>query len=319
MVVGNMPSPNRFKTAHRILSTELERYGFDICHQFHPSWYNDSIKNDDLPAEILPPFPNASPHSTAFLVGNTKNLWPVFLNWLYREKHVSKVDSGDDDILHNDPLDAYTKEVIGKVIDDNSWRLLSSSSPSSMAEDTSSGKRNGGLLHKSSRGMKCNGTEESIQYDVYWAADTSKERLVSMQRISQVSGLCYLDEATNMACHPTYGPWISFRAAIVLTPWCCTSIEESECDDLVSPPPPERLAPGLLRKEEAAAAREYLQQAFDEGRPDEVHKYLIASRDCITLGKEKYRFTESQILYHYTQNVRYILEGIEDFEYTSSK
>ena len=309
-----MSSPNRFKTPHRILSAELARYGFDICHPFHPSWYNDSIKNDDLPAEILPPLPNASPYSTAFLVGNTRRLWPVFLNWLYKEKHVSGVDSGDDDILHNDPLDTYTKEVIGKVIDDNSWLLLSSSLPSSMAEDTSSEKGNDELLQKSTKGMKCNGTEESIQYDIYWAADTSNERLVSMQRISQVSGLCYLDAATNMACHPMYGPWISFRAAIVFTPWCCTSIEESECKSR-----PEPLAPGLLSKEEAVAAREYVQQAFDEGTPDEVHKYLIASRDCIKLGKDKYRFTESQILYHYTQNVRYILEGIEDLEYASSK
>lgn len=237
---------------------------------------------------ILAPLPNEC--SAAFLVGNTKRLWPIFLDWVDREKDAPGIDADGDDFLNNNPLDTYTRETIGRVVDANSWRLSESSLEGTLSKNCNN------------EHTKYNNTEESIPYDIYWAADTRDGRLLSMQRLSSVSGLCYLDEASNMACHPTYGPWLSFRAAILFYPRQCNGKVNA-----ASPPPCPRPVPKLLSKDEEEAAGKFVQKAFDKSTPrDDIHKHLIASRDCVKLGREEYRFAESQLHYHYTTDVKYL-------------
>ena len=52
------------------------------------------------------------------------------------------------------------------------------------------------------------------RHDIFWVTDSS--RLVSMQRVALVSGLCYHDAETQLSIHPAFGAWVAFRAVVVL-------------------------------------------------------------------------------------------------------
>ena len=261
--------PARFQAAHRVLANELSRHGFDICHYFLPQWYNDSIFDDGV--SVLPPLPNPSP-TTAFLVGNTKRLWPIFMDWLEERKK----SDGKDAILKNDPLDTYTVETIGKVVEENKWRFV-------------------GDQYESPGEPSC---------DIFWSSDTREDRLISMQRLASVSGLCYLDEASNMAIHPTFGSWLSFRAAVLFHVGVVDIVGgEGDNSNQSLPIPVAR----LLSKAEEMNARKFVEKAFDKNTPKEdVTKCLIAARDSVVLGRDEHRFSDAQLMYHDTKNVKYL-------------
>ena len=271
-----MATFSRNHAAQRVLASDLSRYGFDICHNFRPQWYNDSVVADGVSIQsILPPLPThaASQPSqtvptttTAFLVGNTKRMWPLFLNWIEKRR---KLEDGDL-IVKNDPLDTYAKESIGKVVEETAARHF-------VVGDHNNERAPG-----------------APSYDIFWSFDTRRDRLISMQRIAAVSGLCHLDEASNMAIHPLFGPWLSFRAVILF--------HDGDVD-LSALPAPDPI-PSLLTQEEEANARAFVQKAFDQNTPDV--KYLIASRDSVALGREEHRFSDSQLMYHYTKDARYL-------------
>lgn len=247
-------SPGR--KAHQILSRELAKRGFDICHSFRPEWYNESIAIDGV--EILFPLAQDRYCSEAFLVGNTKHLWPRFVAWAATR---SKLD---------DPLDVYTREAIEEVVHQHAFRFDSS------------------IPTKAD-------TEQISKYEIFWAFEFGAGRLVSMQRIAQVAGLCYLDDATNMAVHPDFGPWISFRAAILFY--------DGEPKAPPNRPPP---IPNLLDASEEERAREKVRKALEPAtQPDQVSDLLIASRDCVSIGRD-HRFSQPQLLYHYTGDPQYL-------------
>ena len=265
-----MAASSSCPAAHRVLANELSRHGFDICHYFLPQWYNDSIFADGV--SVLPPLPNPSLPTAAFLVGNTKRMWPIFMDWVEERKK----SEGGDTILKSDPLDTYTKESIGKVVEENKWRFVRDH-------------------HESTGEPSC---------DIFWSSDTRENRLISMQRLASVSGLCYLDEASNMAIHPTFGPWLSFRAAIVL--FHVGGVDNGGEGDYSMQSLPMPVA-NLLSKAEEMNARKFVEKAFDKNTPKEdVTKCLIAARDSVVLGRDEHRFSDVQLMYHYTKDVKYL-------------
>lgn len=79
------------------LEKDLYNDGFDIFHSFHPKWYNDSLKRDNLQEQLIV-LPEVG---RGILIGNTKHLWPSFKKW-YEEQPPSL----------QDPLDTYCRERI---------------------------------------------------------------------------------------------------------------------------------------------------------------------------------------------------------------
>lgn len=188
-----------------------------------------------------------------------------------------KKSEGNHAILKNDPLDTYTMASIGKVVEENKWRFV-------------------GDQNESTGEPSC---------DIFWSSDTRENRLISMQRLASVSGLCYLDETSNMAIHPKFGPWISFRAAILFHVGH-VDIDTSREDNHSTQSLPMPVAK-LLSKAEEMDARKFVARAFDMSTPkDDVTKCLIASRDSVVLGRDEYRFSDAQLMYHYTKDVKYL-------------
>ena len=111
------------------LSSSLLASGFDLLTPMRVSWYNDFIKRLGLstdstayleksgeahasgeaaPFALKPLEDYGRPNGDclAFLVGNSKAMWPKFLKWL---------DGKQDPMGVSDPVDTYTSEAITKA------------------------------------------------------------------------------------------------------------------------------------------------------------------------------------------------------------
>ena len=229
--------------------------------------------NDYVAEESLPlhPLPTCGRASAmGILIGNTSALWPAFLAWLGTQPDAESVV---------DPLDTYTDRAIHRAVE----QLLASP------------------------GM------EGTEHHVYWPWEGG-ERLVSMQRAAVASGLCYHDSETQLAIHPTFGAWHAYRAVLVLS--------TPALADALAPSAPSRL-PCLLsvaEKDAARAAMTAALRASDEvnlctqlhgakGMEVDVRLAWAALRDCVQLGAE-HRYSEAQLVYHYTKDKAVLLEAM---------
>mmetsp|Transcript_70 Transcript_70/g.136 ORF Transcript_70/g.136 Transcript_70/m.136 type:complete len:258 (+) Transcript_70:194-967(+) len=153
---------------------------------------------------------------------------------------------------------------------------------------------------------------EISRFSVYSSAETSPDKLVSMQRVAMESGFAHHDPTTQLTVHHLYGPWNAYRAVVIL----------HEDSDAVDTQPPPR-SPCLLTPQEHECARkamEYALEVSDVGNlcrqlhggsnkdPDmlTVCEAWIAMRDCIETGKAQYRYDSDQLLYHYTKDKKYL-------------
>eukprot|EP00985_Skeletonema_marinoi_P020216 scaffold11896_cov77-Skeletonema_marinoi.AAC.1 len=88
----------------RSIKQKLQTSGFDLCHPIHTAWYNHMIQNEGLvESGALKLLPELSPSIiqsnevecdgdssgcvlpssyNAVLIGNTKAVWPSFIDWL---------------------------------------------------------------------------------------------------------------------------------------------------------------------------------------------------------------------------------------------
>lgn len=110
-------------------------------------------------------------------------------------------------------------------------------------------------------------------------------RLVAIQQLAHVSGLAWLSPS-HLCVHPTFGPWIALRAAIVLG--------EPAPAALAEPQPPCDCSTHCLPK---------LNEALAVGQATsadvvEHWKYWLAVRDACPVGRQ-HRYSEQQIRYHY--------------------
>jgi len=110
-------------------------------------------------------------------------------------------------------------------------------------------------------------------------------RRVAIQRMAHVAGLAWLSPS-HLCVHPTFGPWIALRAAVVLNALAPPAVAE--------PQPPCDCATHCLPK---------LQQALDAGEAtsDDVVEHWrswVAMRDACPVGRQ-HRYSDEQIAYHY--------------------
>jgi methylmalonic aciduria homocystinuria type C protein len=132
------------------------------------------------------------------------------------------------------------------------------------------------------------------EFSIFWSHDYQPEKLVSFQRVAVAAGLTFFDKESQLTIHPKFGPWISYRAIAVIN------------DDVPSRPPPPQ-----LRYEEILTSsqvpHEFMEKLKDfSEKLDDATAALISLRDAIELGRQ-YRFSQPQVLYHYTKDQKFIV------------
>ena len=121
---------------------------------------------------------------------------------------------------------------------------------------------------------------------LFFSHEVSPSRLLALQRLAHVSGLSHYDPEIGLCIHPEYGVWHAFRAVIVLTP----DVPSSSPPCAVTFPCDER-----IREE----AKSYV-NGISRKETYDWQDWLVL-RDMIQVGKSEWRYSENQILYHYTK------------------
>lgn len=146
---------------------------------------------------------------------------------------------------------------------------------------------------------------------IHWASETDPTKLISLQRVASVSAFAYLDNNTHLTVHPEFGTWHSYRAVVVVVE------DHSSNVTAVEKPKP---VPCQLSPEEEEEARKALRHALDISDESNLCAQLhgdfdknmdlirgwIALRNVVNVGREKYRFPEDQLMYHYTKDPKYL-------------
>jgi cyanocobalamin reductase (cyanide-eliminating) / alkylcobalamin dealkylase len=111
-------------------------------------------------------------------------------------------------------------------------------------------------------------------------------RLVAIQRLADLAGLAWLS-SSHLCIHPTFGPWIALRAAIVLDlPGIAAApASPAACDCAVGCGP-------LLEAAIASGERVDTENVRNQWR------HWVAMRDGCPVGRE-HRYSDEQIEYHY--------------------
>ncbi len=134
----------------------------------------------------------------------------------------------------------------------------------------------------------------AVRWEVRWAHEAPPRR-VAMQRLAHISGLAYLSPS-NLSVHPTYGPWIGLRAAVVV-----------DCDGPSEPAPalpnpcPDCTRDCLPKLQDAMLASG--PDLTARGAIENQWQLWLAVRDACPVGRV-HRYSDEQIRYHYTKDVR---------------
>ncbi|MBM4247354.1 MAG: hypothetical protein FJ148_26790 [Deltaproteobacteria bacterium] len=126
-------------------------------------------------------------------------------------------------------------------------------------------------------------------------------RRVAIQRLADAAGLAA--RTPSMLCvHPTFGPWIALRAAVVFDvapPDGPGAGPPRACDDCA-----ERCAAALARARDAAP--------IDRGDPVASHWRLwLAVRDACPIGRQ-HRYPEAYLRYVYTKDLGVLRAAVAD-------
>ncbi|CAG8757986.1 33931_t:CDS:2, partial [Racocetra persica] len=293
--------------------------GFDLVKAFPAQRYNSNIS----PASSLAPLPTYFRTSTlSIIVGNTKLFWPNFLKFYTKFSNTAikptrsksrsnySINSSsydhDDDLerfKQSNPLDWYTIQSITSAVK----QLIS--------------------INISTR-------HSDIKYDIRYTFDSDEKKFVAFQRLAQDAGLAYYNRSCFLCVHKEFGPWFALRAVVTL------DIEGPTDDSYLFPPLKNPYPEGdaLLKlkmakilgtenhnyhqsaslshsvKYEPAETKTSLdnniiQKNFMNSRDNtEWYEWVelrdIASGFMTKCNLEKYRYSEEQIEYHYTHNLK---------------
>ena len=319
-------------TREELLRDALFVSGFDIFHgPFPPSIYNDLLDSEGLVEKgLLSKLPEKISNTVqegtvseyevdAYLIGNTKHLWPIFLQWLYSENETKRQEMANNNanseeisetkftLLIEDPLDTYEQIAIKDAV----YRLF--------------------------------GNENT---HLYWSSDYDPSRMVSMARISHCTGFSYLDKHTHLSVHPTIGTWHSYRAVLLIPKENLSATRATSIKVLTNPLSAldqrsaneafdralaistgkeiETLGDSStdLCEEDNVIISEELgrgiyknngkQQKNRNDRKTRVASAWIQLREAISIGRENYRFDDNQLWYHYTKDPIYLFQGMTD-------
>ena len=296
---------------------------------------NDTLKLLPEPSAILNNEQKGNIYNS-ILIGNTKAIWPIFLKWLASrvEEKIRESDgiiSSDVEALEhiNSPFDTFVETSITQAIqqccEDNDMIFHS------CQLFWSNGKRQEIRLDEHNYDSSISQDSNLGEKNNYHCFDNSQKDsfLVSMQRVATTTGLYWHDdEATKLCVHPTYGTWTAFRTVVVFeprnpncnsslptprAPACLCPVADGEIkaaksifDYALQMSSSDELSYGTTLNKSWDEVAEYLHDTICSGSdwdavPDTM-KPWIQLRDVISVGKEHWRYTEPQLLYHYTRD-----------------
>lgn len=116
-----------------------------------------------------------------------------------------------------------------------------------------------------------------VRADIRYVFEPPPRRL-PFQRLAAMAGLAHLSQ-TYLCVHPTYGPWIGLRAAVVL-----------------DAPGPERRTTQQAPCDCNAGCRAAFERALD----GDDWRAWVDVRDACPIGRE-HRYSDEQIEYHYVK------------------
>lgn len=151
----------------------LHASGFDLLH-----WFSVQNLNKEVPPELaLPSLECSAP--VGLLIGNTKELWPVFLADL-RAQLEAPAKMSDEELVHK------AHRLLDNSLDDFVTRQIGSAVAS---------------VHAST-----------------WTgyAHVAEPRSIPMQRYAEASGFAPLGRG-KLSLHLRHGPWIALRAVVVFS------------------------------------------------------------------------------------------------------
>jgi hypothetical protein len=137
-------------------------------------------------------------------------------------------------------------------------------------------------------------------YTIAWA-HTPPPDAVPIQRIAHEVGFAWLSPS-HLSIHPVFGPWLGFRAVIVVD-------EESHLPEPTAAPDPcTRCAKPCLRALENAAMAS---RTVDQASVDKHFELWRRVRDVCPEGAP-YAYAEEQLRYHYTKERAPLLQLFGD-------
>ena len=129
----------------------------------------------------------------------------------------------------------------------------------------------------------------------------SKNGYVAFQRMASVCGMAFLDtDQSHLSVHPTFGSWYSIRCAIVFQDITCTLEKPKSVPNPFSMDDVARIRDAARRAESSLSAAACHGVNFSSS-----WQVWVELREAVSPAN-KYRFSENQILYHYTHDTRYI-------------
>lgn len=137
---------------------------------------------------------------------------------------------------------------------------------------------------------------QSDKYCVLYTHRMYGGKFFPFQKVAHEIGLAYFDPISHLSIHPLYGPWFSMRAIVVFN-----HNNKNIITDVTSCKPASK--PSTLDEE-------ILQQIVPTGSKYNNWKEWLKVRDTVSqmVGSNSFRFSDDQILYHYTKDLR-ILYG----------
>jgi methylmalonic aciduria homocystinuria type C protein len=130
-------------------------------------------------------------------------------------------------------------------------------------------------------------------WDVRWSHEPAPRR-VAMQRLADLSGMAHLSPS-HLNVHPRYGPWIAFRAVIIV------DVDGPDGAPPVPLNPCSGCAATCLVQFQHAAAAAPSSQLHDDSALAAHWRLWLAVRDLCPVGRE-HRYDDDQIRYHYTKD-----------------
>lgn len=384
---ASVDSDNEMSSFLENLRQRCVQRGFDVCDPIHTAWYNNLIEEEGhLQKGTLKKLPeprsihianqrasaedvsSSSLSYNAVLIGNSKSIWPEFIQWIHTQYKL-KVENctndhderrkGLDLILQSNPFDTFVMDRLLEVFktccngNGNGREAESEAIPSKIASYEffwSSGNRtkvnviNAKTILDQDGDASASTTRKTDQYHCFASKDDSF--LVSMQRVAKVTGKYWHDEeGTKLCVHPKFGTWKAFRAVVVFTTRPEYNIENNRMqnDEVIPAQPP--YCPCPVIAEEITAAKDTMEYAIkvssgesnidygvmssttdgdgdSSNDQDRLCTYLhntvtpgsnwtkvplsmrpwIQLRDCITIGRDEHKYSDPQLLYHYTKD-----------------
>lgn len=199
------------------------------------------------------------------------------------------------------------------------------------------------LFWSNGKRQKVNKERESTLNDIrvsengYHCYEYNKSAfLVSMQRIAKITGeYWHDDEATKLCVHPVYGTWTAFRAIVLFETTgnaqtsipaapqpckCPVSNEEIRnakviFDHALKLSSSDNLGYGATLDKSWAELCKYLHNTVCSGsawdKVPSTMKPWIQLRDTISVGREDWKYDDSQLLYHYTKDPEILSRELE--------